>query len=95
MITVTEVMLENIFRRVYELGEKNGAEKVLAQQGLISPEIKRKEAIKILGEPTYRKAVEKGLLQERKYNADKRNSTILVDRSQVNYIQKILKGGNF
>lgn len=88
-MNVIEAELEKIFLRIYNLGEVNGAERVLAEQGKLSQFVRRTEAVAVIGSATYRKAKKIGLLKERKQNPDKRNSPVVVPRRQFNYVKGI------
>ncbi len=92
---VTEVQLERIFRRVYTLGEKNGAEKVLSEQGKIPDYIRKTEATRQIGASTYRRAVERGYLHERKMDTTKANSPIVVSRTEFNYVKSVIDNPQF
>ncbi len=94
-LTVTDIELERIFRRAYELGESNGAEKVLIELGLLSNDVKKTVAVKKLGSSTYKRAVARGFIKERKLDPTKKNSTIVVSRKELNYIEKIMYNPSF
>ncbi|GET19887.1 hypothetical protein [Prolixibacter denitrificans] len=95
MITATEAQLERIFRRIYTLGERNGAEKVLVEQGKIPDYIRRTEAKKRIGPSTYAKLVKKGFLHERKMDSSKPNSPIVIPRDEFNYVQMMVDNPTF
>ena len=94
-LTVTEVELKRIFRDIWQLGIQTGMENTLSKLGLLSEWVRKSEAIKMLGsEETYRKAVAKGMLHERKVGNGK-NSPIVVSREEINYINTICLPPNF
>lgn len=94
-ITVTDIQLEKIFRKAYELGSRDGTEQALIVQGLLPKDVRKTEAIKRIGSSTYKKAVRNGVLIERKLDSSKKNSPIVVDRKQLNYVEKIMANPNF
>ena len=94
-LTVTDIELKRLFRDVLNYGEISGAERVLCELGLLSEWMRKTEAIKKLGsEKTYKKAVQQGLLHERKIGKGK-NSPIVVLRKEVNYINQICLSPEF
>lgn len=94
-LTVNDIELRRLVRDVLDLGIQAGAEHVLSELGLLSVWIRKAEAIRILGsEATYNKAVEKGMLHERKIGKGK-NSPLVVLRKEVNYINQICLSTDF
>lgn len=90
-MTVSDQQLENIFKRIYKLGELNGSEQVLVNIGKLPNYIRKTEAVRRITLPSYNAAVEQGFLTERKLDPNKTNSPIVVDRKEFNYVESILK----
>lgn len=94
-VTVAEVELKRIFSEIWKLGVQTGVEETLSTLGVLSEWVRKPEAIKMLGSTsTYRKAVSKGMLHERKLGNGK-NSPIVVSRKEINYINTICLSPNF
>lgn len=94
-LTVNDIELKRIFRDIQNYSEISGAERVLIELGMLSEWMRKSEAVKKLGSlKTYNKAVQKGLLHERKIGKGK-NSPIVVLRKEVNYINQICLSPEF
>lgn len=94
-LTINDIELKRIFRDIQNYSEISGAEKVLMELGLLSEWMRKSEAVEKLGSKrTYQKAVEKGILHERKIGKGK-NSPIVVRREEVNYINFICLSPEF
>ncbi|QZE13309.1 hypothetical protein K4L44_12005 [Halosquirtibacter laminarini] len=81
-------------KKQFYAGHGNGVRQTLIELGLITADIRKAEAKKLLGCSTYDRAVEKGYIVERKLNPEKRNSSIVVSRSQVFFVRDLVLEGD-